>query len=649
MSTTNDNFSRELLKCIITQIKNWPTAKRNIKKNCEIFKQLNEVTKGDLIVKGFDPNCEYYKLCANYAFVTQALIQRGLMNLTYYLLLDEFVNAKLSGGGQDGGMNIKDLFHLILVSFFLLGRSEGSQSANVDSTAIKTNNDDNNISIFTQPETVAQSLKELTEMRKFTAEKKLQQLIHHKPWSFVPNEITVATGITKEQAKFIEKKIGDLNSNLSSASNTAKQQCIQNVQISGELNVFNNDDFIKQVKEQYNANVKNAISAERTSDSIQDITAYGINAATNAYTALYRGLEGNRPGKNTIDETALFKQSYASIAENRNSHLIEQLEGFETSFMYQLYCKSSPNPQFILKTYENDDGYSVNMSTIFGNDGTGTLLLYHFDTVQRIKMRMGVITKTDKEYNHLKSLLEKMQTQIKLIESSALFAPLDIVSSSMISLENIIAEGDIATKKYEELVKNLLEAFPISDLKFERHHEFEQLMFEQKQIVRKNVLKEWAALIDVMEKGGAKLITDGVGNGAKVAGVLIEEVAGVANKATDEGAEILNNVAKGAVKVVSTSAQGIADNLWLLLPLILTYGGIAAATAFFILFFKKSLFTFSTNTTPAIGPSQQQPVEKKRRPGRPKKKNGGKKTQKNGGKKTKKINKKNKKFYSKKK
>ena len=174
-------------------------------------------------------------------------------------------------------------------------------------------------------------------------------------------------------------------------------------------------------------------------------------------------------------------------------------------------------------------------------------------------------------------------------------------------------------------------------------------MFEQKQIVRKNVLKEWAALIDVMEKGGAKLITDGVGNGAKVAGVLIEEVAGVANKATDEGAEILNNVAKGAVKVVSTSAQGIADNLWLLLPLILTYGGIAAATAFFILFFKKSLFTFSTNTTPAIGPSQQQPVEKKRRPGRPKKKNGGKKTQKNGGKKTKKINKKNKKFYSKKK
>ena len=629
----NVYLARELGKCIINQLNNWPTSNDNIKKTCQIFEALNKVSKSDLIVEGFDPNCEYYKLCADYAYVTQALIQRGIMNLTYYSLLDEFIknktHAKLLGGVQDGGMKKKDLLNMILLSFLLLGVSEGSQSVNMDSTAIKTNTNNVDLSIFASSNTDAISIQDLNEMRKQTAKQQLNELIEIQPWNLDALAITIATDISKEQAAFIKDRIDAFNSRLSSSSKTAREECMNLVQDSNRMGIFNNKLFIDEVETLYEKETENATSG-KTSDNFQDATAYGVNAVTNIYTAVSRGFEGKVTRENPIDTTDIFQKSYAIVANNRNRLYVEQVEEFSMSSMYQYYCRSSPNPQFILNTSNEDDKYSIDMRTVFGNNNTGTLLLYHFNTIQRIKSKMSSVQETSQEFKSLQSLLEKMQVQIQLIESSALFAPLDSVSSTIISLENTVSEADTATKKYEDLVDNLLELFPITNTNFEKQQNLRKQENIYKKKARQQFLNEWQAFGNDIQEHGNKVLEDAVKNAGKAANIVMEGVADVADDAVknvigvadnaanklgdfgenviDQGARVGKKALNEGVSGLGILTNGIASNLKLLFPIIVSYGGIAMGAAFFLIWFKKNIFTFSRNAPLRLPPIESAPL-----------------------------------------
>lgn len=546
----------------------WPTSPKNLQHNCLLFENLNPE---GLLVDRLDENSDYYKFCVDYSYATMGLKQRGLMNMTYYLLLDQFINT--SKKGQHGGVKLETLVKNIIVSFSLLGTS-----ANLEVSTTEQGH----VSLLQDTRSPVGNVKDIETYRMRTADLALQTLIKNEPWVFSEQDIVIATGLSPTQIDYFVDAMNDLNAQLASLSKDARNACVEIVSASEDKGVFTESEFYKSVVNEVKKQ-EDLLTEKRTVDTIQDGLAALTNTALYATTSGVYGALGVRSNDRTIDPKEVIERAYDTVVRSRNLNLVGQVETFAYSMQYQKLCKATPNPRFIVDV----DKTTIKMKTHFGNADTGALLMYHMATIQKIDEKLLTI-KDPIESKALTSLKERIMMQKKIIESSSLFSPLEGIPG-ISNLRETILDSHSSTRHFELLVNKLSEVFPISDEDFRNNALIKKQMTEQKSAQRKQVLQEWALLAKDVGAGATTILTDAVGNVADATTKIIDHAGDV----LDTG---INNVEKIGVKTVNAAGTILEagvdqtlDSFWKIFPTLVTIVGFMGAIAVFFVWFKRAM------------------------------------------------------------
>jgi len=619
-------------RALISQVKNWPTSPSNLKKNCKIFEQLN---KADLeIDKDLSNEC-YEILCVS-AYIRKALIQRGLMNIQYYILLDEAMRTQLEqnnvvskgGRNQVGGIGLSQLLAKIGLAFALLGSSEGIESpsavVNSDSPSVLVNSDSS--MVFSPPVEFASTKEDIQKNRMILAEKQMNELVTDKnPWILPETTITIAKGVTEGQIDFFRTTMEELNSKLASSSRDATVMCGQISSRASNLNVFSNEAFVQQV-----LTFQDELTAEskqkRTSDIIQDKSSFVTRGALAVATkAAYGMLTGTSSPEITLDNNAIMKQAYDKAVAQINEGRTGQVESLTYSQGYKELCKATPRPRFEVSVDESPGGAkNLVVKTSFGNMNTGQLLLIHIETIGRIKIMLKDPELKEQNKKVLESLSERTEMEISLIESSTLFAPLDgtVPMPGASLFTGFIADSTVATSNFEEIVKQIATALPLSGANADALLDIQRSAFEIRQNSRNQAAAEWKTYLSDATKVGTSILTDAVGNVAigtaeaanivldsasglaqnvltssgDVVGTAVDEASKVVNIGVDEIGVLANKGMDIAGDVVEKTSETAANLIYTLLPAAIALLGVGGAAAWIVIWFKKNMFSFGNGT-----------------------------------------------------
>jgi hypothetical protein len=626
----------DLGKCLIKVILEWPTTPDNLQHNCSIFEQLNP---DGLIVPELDENSDYYKFCCDYAYATMALKQRGLMNMSYYLLLDQLINSPEKGGkkgNQMGGMKLQELIKNVLVAFLLLGASEGLQTddkiasrgttsnlagqyekikqekTNAEKAKLEqeqqqsylkddTNSADNSIlqqpanmpssvSLFKANEAPVEKTSQLINYRQKQAEGQLQTLMDMKPWVLPEQSIIIADSLSEQQKEYFVNAIESLNSQLESLANDATRLCGEIVSDVEDKGVFTDEAFYHRILEVAEEEEEKQLT-KRTADVAQNSLASIKNAVTAAATATSYGISGITTSDKSVNEKEVVDIAYKTVTEERNQALVSQVETIAYSMQYQYLCRATPNPRFILDVTSSDGTYSIKMKTKFGNDNTGTLLLYHVSTIQRIEEKMKQLVDGDSEFMALKSLKERISVEKKLIESSALFAPLDGVVSGFYAIQTSLVESSAATKNFENLVNRVGEFLPLTEADARMQAAIRKSINDRKAAQRQQVIEEWQVLAKDVGKGVGNILVDAVENVADVGVGIIEEGEKMAVKVVEGVGNVAVKGVEQAGNVLNVTVDEVLYNFYKIFPALVAAVGLAGAVAFGAVWFRRAIFS----------------------------------------------------------
>ena len=588
-------FSLEVLKkitaknpiigrALVNQIIGWPTSPPNLTKNCKIFQQLNKVD--DIIVEDLSDEC--YELLINSVIIRKSLIQRGLMNMQYYIQLNKAMRDNETKGGkkQKGGMKIKELIANLCALFLLLGVSEGIDNSMVSKDEVSGNQ------VFSAPLKSASSKKEFEKSRVKQAQSQLDAMLDSQPWQLPDNSIVLAKDVTSEQIQFLTEKIGDLNSLLAVASKDAKIMCGEISTEASRLDVFSNDAFYESVLQ-----LADKITVDETaptvSQAVASTMAYGWHGAFNVVSAASEVVAGYTPVERQVDENGVMQKAYDTVVERQKLGIARTVETFGRTAVYKGLCIATPTPQFeIIETTVGVGGESrrdLSMRTHFGNYMTGQLLLAHMDTIQRIDLILADPNLSEKDKNALQSVKERTQIEIDLIGSSTLFIPLDGIIPGPSAVGTIISDSTIATEQFVQIVSRIGEILPITEADARAAAKIRKAMNQLKKETREQIINEWTVYISQKVKAAKEVIVETTTTAA-------EGLSDVAQTVAKETGDVLNVAAEGVGKVANTltnSAADIINTMWM--PLV-GFLGIAGAAAYILIWTKRNLLTFGNGT-----------------------------------------------------
>jgi len=598
-----------IAKAVSDQFKYWPTRQPNLSKNCKIFHKLNRLLKTSVNFNRV--NKEVADLYLQNAYVNKALQQRGIMNMCYYLMLDELLlydknshsyksksskKAIRSRGGtrklKGGSKSLRKLIAQLLVAFVLLGVSEGSVQ---DVVTVKS---DVQPTMFGKFELDTYTPEGMLQKRKKTADKTMSLILEAQPWILDNQIITIAEAgeVNSQQIEYFEKQIKKINSKLSILSKDASELCSEIVSTAEDKNIFTNDEFYKTVESKFNE-LKVQNQQKRTADTVKDYGAYAVNAISALAGAVGSAAVGQVSESRNINEDNLLKNAIEEVTQNRDKILMGQLESTAYSLTYQNLCRSSPKPQFLIES----EGGTIKMKTYFGNHNTGFLLMSHITTIQKIELLMEKETdKNSSNYIALKSLKERITIQRKLIESSTLFAPLDGIFTGEEALQSILVESTSAADRFEHIVSKINEFLPISEEDAKMEANIRKSIYDQKRVLRSQIANEWKVLVEDASTGAKEVLIEAVVNTANVTTQIIGEASTLAQNITGEiknvGETVIEGVGelgkKGVGKVgeiLEVGIDSILEQWWKIFPALVTFLGLAGASAYGCVLFKSAM------------------------------------------------------------
>jgi hypothetical protein len=619
---------------LISQIKNWPTSPLNLNKNCQIFEQLNKPDSG--IVEGLSEEC--YKILCVSAYIRKALIQRGLMNIQYYMLLDEAMQTQLDEDeNQKGGIGIKQLLARLALAFTLLGSSEGIDSRKVE---IVTSDNTGSTMIFSSPVEFADTEEQLQENRKIVAQQSINEMIEtKKPWVLPETSIIIAENVTEGQAEFFKRNMTGLNAKLSSASRDATVLCGEIASSASRLNVFSNAAFVKDVLA-VAGKLTSEYTQKSTSDTIQDKASYATRGAMALISKSGIGLfTATGSADRVVDSKTVMEESFHIVVDEINKGKTDKAESILYSQSYQELCRATPHPNFEVSVGESAGGTkNLLVRTNFGNYNTGLLLLAHIDTIEKIKLKLRDVDLKPLDKDELESLLERTQMEISLLESSTLFAPLDgnTVTPGIDMYAGFLADSNAATANFEGIVSQILEYLPLTGEASRNLIEIKRAAAKQKRATRQQAMDEWSVYLSDSSKAGMNVLTQNtetvvtataaslhvmvdavVDEGAEAATNLLTNTGKVLNTAVNQTGTVANNLLNRTGDVIDTgvniagnvvekTAETAANILHTLLPYAVAILGVAGAASWITIWFKKNLFSFGNGNSSGNAQQMQQ-------------------------------------------
>ena len=613
---------------LISQIKNWPTSPLNLNKNCQIFEQLNKPDSG--IVKGLSEEC--YKILCVSAYIRKALIQRGLMNIQYYMLLDEAMQTQLDEDeNQKGGIGIKQLLARLALAFTLLGSSEG-----IDSDKVEIVTPDNTVPantgstmIFSSPVEFADTEEQLQENRKIVAQQSINEMIEiKKPWVLPETSIIIAENVTEGQAEFFKRNMTGLNAKLSSASRDATVLCGEIASSASRLNVFSNAAFVKDVLA-VAGKLTSEYTQKSTSDTYQDKAAYVSQGLVSFGTkTIYGAVTGTGSADRVVDSKTVMEESFHIVVKEINKNKTNTVESILYSQSYQELCRATPHPNFEVSVNESAGGTkNLLVRTNFGNYNTGLLLLAHIETIEKIKLKLRDVDLKPLDKDELESLLERTQMEISLLESSTLFAPLDgnTVTPGIDMYAGFLADSNAATANFEGIVSQILEYLPLTGEASRNLIEIKRAAAKQKRATRQQAMDEWAVYLSDSSKAGMNVLTQNtetvvtataaslhvmvdviVDEGAEAATNLLTNTGKVLNTAVNQTGDVIDTGLNIAGNAAEKTAETAANILHTLLPYAVAILGVAGAAAWITIWFKKNLLSFGNGNNSGNAQQMQQ-------------------------------------------
>uniref|UniRef100_A0A6C0HR70 Uncharacterized protein n=1 Tax=viral metagenome TaxID=1070528 RepID=A0A6C0HR70_9ZZZZ len=437
---------KKLDKYLEKIIHHWPTSSKNIKNNCDIFNILNP---SGLEIVGLDENSEYYEICSNYAYVNMCFIQIGLMNITYYSILDKLFEILCKKSTtQHGGMSLKKIINQVIYSFLLLS---GSQLLNVDSNA-------RNDEMLDKLSTYVGEIRYLDiSTLEVDKNKFIRDLIQPMPLEYK----TIADNLSEAERNFLVETIKDINNSLYESGTKAKFECAKMGDSVRHQELFNKDakwisDYKRSKMSTTEYLTQNAFDFGR-----------GIGKVS---TAFYNGL---------------------TLQDAPESNEVETIDPFSYLNLYSSYCGASPIPKFKLEINKNNEEYSIKMQTYFGNQNMADLLKMHFVTVQKIDQKMSVTSNNIEMFN-LRALKERVLTQIDLLTSSMLFMPLEVPNGP--DLESTVNSIFFAHNSFMYLSNRVSEVLPITISNMDLADKIRKIANAQATTQYKEFFESWSIL-----------------------------------------------------------------------------------------------------------------------------------------------------------
>jgi hypothetical protein len=226
--------------------------------------------------------------------------------------------------------------------------------------------------------------------------------------------------------------------------------------------------------------------------------------------------------------------------------------------------------------------------------------------LRRIKVKLADAKLTEQNKNVLQSLSERVQMEIKLIESSALFAPLDGLSPGLGAVQGVIGDGTVATAKFEEIVNRIAEMLPISEASARDLAAVRKSMFEMKQASRNQVASQWRVVISDSTTAATAVLTDAVQNTADATAEVVTAASGLGQAVVGAAGDVIGAGLDEAGKVIDKTgdiAVGLFDKTaWR----VLIGFGIAGVGAWIVLTFKRGMLSFGNGNGNSNAQHQQE-------------------------------------------
>lgn len=585
-----DEILRELLskpgmEALPIILDNWMTRKKNIEANCNCFNLLKQITSECNASLSPEHN-ELVNICGG-------LYQRGLFNLTWTMILDNFVEASTAtSGGQKGGVKLQDMISYLFFAYTLLGVSEGidylppapSPYMSASNTEIQIPSSPD---ATPKPVRTIRNVQDLDLVRAETAEETVNKQLKNMPW-LVDKEILIAKDVNVTQADAYEGLIEQLNEDIANAGSKAVTYCTSFAKKAEKKGYFTSTTDYDQLKKRTQELM---IGPAPTATETLASYAFGMFSATPSPENLYSLTSGIAPpaGEEMAIRQALEEQEISKKISKTPFH-----EEIARSNKFMGQCVDISIPLFKITREGADNSINIYLQTKVGNAGTIELYKSLMDLEHDIKSKVVAGTKDDNS-----RLYETAQQLVEVITTGTVFVPIYSAPKSKNALTSSIVFATEASEAYKSAVFYL--SFKDPRTEFESRDEIE---------IRKQTearAAESRAQYFAEVSAPAKEVLTKLGHGAAKVAESLENVTEYAADKAEAGlargigiaGDAIFNVSDATLDVTgnvlhkgSSQAAGFINNL--LMPVGAAIGLMGIAMIL-IVWFKKSMFTLKSN------------------------------------------------------
>jgi len=598
---------------IAKEILYWPTNSKNYPDICQIVATLlPNISKETQFPDYFDiefakKDKEYYNLCCTTEYTSKALLQRLIMNLLYYKLLDKFIREYdeiewtegevnwLAGGGkkkQKGGMKLNVLLLTMVSAFSLLGSSEGIETG--EETLALPDSKERSSALGKAPFAAAKTKEELLQGRMVQASSMLSEITAAQPWDLGNKTYTIAKNVSPEQITYFMETMEGINLELVELSQTGMDVCRDLAQTASLMELFSSDIHMQRL-----LTIKGELEKTATTPRTADVAVSNLGYVRRGVgDLLYKATGALTTGEVAtleVDSGDLMLQAHAKLEEEMQMVTAKKIENLGYGAELTSLCSAMPNPRFDVFVNTTDGASDLTMRSHFGNNKTGLLFNAVTGLIVRIELKEATPGLSESEKNALKSLKQRNSIILQSIQKGSIFKPLDLMPG-VYAVQGSVAQAKSAKRAFASIIALLMEELPLDKQASENMIAIRKSELELRELDRKQTNEEWRAFANTNMKAAGGMLSDAVSNGIDVTTSVVSSVSAGAQNITTEVSDVGVTLVKGVGKIGATGAEELANTFWAVFPALLAAGGLAGAAAFGFIWFKRNLFSFSNGS-----------------------------------------------------
>ena len=542
-----------------------PFSPTNYKANCECITGLNP---SGLMVHGLETDSPYYEFIYMYACLIYALKEKALKHLTihkiYQTLLNNVVNGSVNKREEEGDTydldedEIKGGVKLnVSVSYAIFASLMGAAHS------LKA------MDLLRNPK--PPTLENIAEVKAFGQTDALQKFDKHIKDSGPMRAYTYLVGehLSKDEATFVQNHFLTLNFDLQQTFQQADEECRKDGAQAQRLKLFSNENPMIQLSQIVQQEEQNE-RGRGTQGSVLDYFSSTVSQAYESATTYQNTL---------VDDKKVLQKATEKYNDRLKEIHADGLQSYLYADAYNQACTAGVAAPIFQVVMNYDKGYSIEVTTQYGNDSTVVLLNELFELQTRIISYLPNCKKD--ETLSLQNLLERIQLQIHNIGNASIFAPLRGLQTDVHSTKLHMIQASTAARQFQEAVKKVSETLPLTredaatlskirgSLSELQQQVAEETYESMRQFMALRVEKTLAVVVETVEIVAQKaeaVVEQVVQTTGNVAETITQTGEKVADQLAKSTGNVAKTVAKGSVETIDILTDGVVKDIYKILP-----------------------------------------------------------------------------------